>query len=73
METHKALLGHAYGDITTHYSAAEIDECLIAAEKVVDRGVAQTPTLSLVHKNAQMRNAGKVSERKQKKPPEGSL
>lgn len=48
LETRKALLGHANGDITTHYSAAELEELLIAVEKVTDRGIAQTPTLSLV-------------------------
>ncbi len=51
LETRKSLLGHSNGDITTHYSAAEIGELLTAAEKVVDRGIAQTPTLSLIHKN----------------------
>ena len=34
----KALLGHASGDITTHYSAAELSELMDAAEKVTDRG-----------------------------------
>jgi hypothetical protein len=56
-------LGHANGDITTYYSAAEIDEQLIASEKVVYRGIAQTLTLSLVHKNAQKKYVGKVSEK----------
>jgi len=48
LETRKALLGHSHGDITTHYSAAELEELLTAVEKVTDRGIAQTPTLSLV-------------------------
>ena len=48
LETRKALLGHSNGDITTHYSAAELGELLNAAEKIVDRGIAQTPTLALV-------------------------
>ena len=30
LETRKALLGHANGDITTHYSAAELNELLDA-------------------------------------------
>jgi integrase len=55
LETRKALLGHANGDITTHYSAAEIGELLSAAEKIVDRGIAQSPTLTVVR-----RTAGKV-------------
>lgn len=33
LETRKALLGHRSGDITTHYSAAELNELLTAAEK----------------------------------------
>jgi integrase len=32
LETRRAILGHANGDITTHYSAAEVAE-LIAAVK----------------------------------------
>jgi integrase len=51
LETRKALLGHANGDITTHYSAAELRELLDAAEKIVDRGIAQTPTLTVVRRN----------------------
>ena len=48
LETRKALLGHASGDITTHYSAAELHELLSAVQKIVDRGIAQTPTLTVV-------------------------
>lgn len=36
-ETRKALLGHSTGDITTHYSAAEIGELLEAVEKITSR------------------------------------
>lgn len=56
LETRKALLGHTDGDITTQYSAAEIDELRKAAERIVNQCVAQTPTLSLVRKT---RNVGK--------------
>ncbi len=52
LETRKALLGHARGDITTHYSAAELRELLDAAEKVLDRGIAQTPTLTVIGSRA---------------------
>lgn len=48
LETRKALVGHADGDITTHYSAAELEELTNAVEKVMDRGIAQTPTLTIV-------------------------
>ena len=52
-ETRKALLGHADGDITTHYSAAELQELLVAVDKILDRGIAQTPTLTIVKRAVQ--------------------
>jgi integrase len=61
LETRKALLGHANGDITTHYSAVEIGELLAAAEKIVDRGIAQSPTLTVVRRTAE-KVVGNVSE-----------
>jgi len=61
LETRKALLGHANGDITTHYSAAELGELLAAAEKIADRGIAQSPTLTVVRRTAD-KAVGKVSE-----------
>ena len=61
LETRKALLGHASGDITTHYSAAELQELLNAAEKIVDRGRTQSPALILVCRQGK-RIVGKVSE-----------
>ena len=61
LETRKALLGHANGDITTHYSAAEVGELLAAAEKIVDRGIAQSPTLTVVRRTAE-KVVGNVSE-----------
>lgn len=39
LETRKALLGHRNGDLTTHYSAAEIEEL----QKAVDAIVEQRP------------------------------
>ena len=64
IETRKLLMGHANGDITTHYSAAELGELLSAAEKVTDRGIAQTPALTLIRRHAQ--GVGKMSELKEK-------
>ncbi len=61
LETRKALLGHANGDITTHYSAAEIGELLNAAEKIAQRGVMQSPTLTVVRRTTD-KVVGKVSE-----------
>ena len=34
LETRKVLLGHRNGDITSHYSAPEIEELLEAANRV---------------------------------------
>jgi len=51
IETRKLLMGHANGDITTHYSAAE---------KVTDRGIALAPALTLIMQKVQ--GVGKVSE-----------
>jgi integrase len=61
-ETRKALMGHAHGDITTHYSEAELSELLKAVEKIVDRGIAQTPTLTVVQRTRDV--VGKLSENK---------
>jgi len=60
LETRKSLLGHSNGDITTHYSAAELGELLQACEKIVSRDIAQTPTLTIVGNST----VGKVSENK---------
>ena len=60
LEPRKALPGHASGDITTHYSAAELSELLEAVEKIVDRGIAQTPTLTVVQRSKEV--VGKLSE-----------
>ena len=63
LETRKTLLGHANGDITTHYSAAELGELINACDTIVDRGIARSPTLMLVTKNTK-NNVGKLSEKK---------
>lgn len=60
LETRKQLLGHASGDITTHYSAAELGELLAAAERITNRGVGHTPSLTVI--DGQRRNVGKTSE-----------
>ncbi len=61
LETRKALLGHANGDITTHYSAAELNELINAAEAIVSRGRTETPNLMLIRQRKD-RGVGKVSE-----------
>lgn len=45
-ETRKALLGHTNGDITTHYSGAEVAELINAVNKI-DRSLA-TPAITLL-------------------------
>ena len=40
-ETRKVLLGHRNGDITTHYSAPELEELIEAANRVCDRSPAK--------------------------------
>ncbi|WP_405236944.1 tyrosine-type recombinase/integrase [Lentisalinibacter orientalis] len=63
LETRKALLGHANGDITTHYSAAELEELIDAAESIVRRGRRETPNLMLIGRRTG-EAVGKVSEKK---------
>ncbi|MEW8660715.1 MAG: hypothetical protein AB2603_20580 [Candidatus Thiodiazotropha endolucinida] len=48
LEMRKILPGHANGDITTHYTAAELQELLNTAEMIVDRSTTQIPTLTVV-------------------------
>ena len=60
-ETCKVLLGHANGDITTHYSAAELEELLEAVNKIDNRNIGQTPTLTIVSQHRQKGIVGKVS------------
>ncbi len=61
LETRKALLGHANGDITTHYSVAELQELIDAAEAIVKRGGRETPNLMLIGRKTE-KTVGKVSE-----------
>ncbi|MBT5218096.1 MAG: tyrosine-type recombinase/integrase [Woeseia sp.] len=63
LETRKALLGHANGDITTHYSAAELHELISASESIVSRGRTETPNLMLIRQRNE-KTVGKVSEMK---------
>jgi hypothetical protein len=60
LETRKALLDHANGDITTHYSAAELNELRNAVDRIVNQRVAQTPTLTVVGRTCNF--VGEVSE-----------
>lgn len=51
-ETRQVLLGHKNGDITTHYSAAELNELIDATEMVCGKTVHKTPTLTLLKRKA---------------------
>jgi integrase len=62
METRKALLGHTNGDITTHYSAYEIQELIDWLEKAANRNIAQTPTLTTL-KRRELYVVGNMSEK----------
>ena len=44
-ETRKVLLCHRNGDITTHYSARELQELLDAANRVCEQQSGKTPAL----------------------------
>jgi len=48
LETRKVLLGHKNGDITTHYSAPELEELTAAAEMVCEDKSGKTPALTLL-------------------------
>lgn len=47
-ETRKDILGHESGDITSHYSIAEIGELLDAVEKIAYEPTESTPSLTLL-------------------------
>lgn len=70
LETRKTLPGHAIGDITTHYSAAELRGLLDAAERIVERGNTETPTLTLV---GRVQPVGNVSEKEKGPARESAL
>ena len=48
LETRKVLLGHKNGDITSHYSAPEIDELLEAANRVCRAKSGKSPAMTLL-------------------------
>lgn len=48
LETRKVLLGHTNGDITSHYSAPEIDELLKAANCVCRSKSGKSPAMTLL-------------------------
>ena len=51
-EDRQDLLGHRSGRITTHYSAAELQSLLDAANRVCDEGSRKTPALVVMKRKA---------------------
>ncbi len=52
LETRKVLLGHTSGDITTHYSAPELQELLDASQRVCADKTRKTPALTLLRRTS---------------------
>ena len=52
LETRKVLLHHTNGDITSHYSGAELEELIEAVELIAGENSRKTPTLTLMHKKS---------------------
>ncbi len=48
LETRKVLLGHRNGDITTHYSAPELEELIAAVNKVCEEKSGKSPALVML-------------------------
>ena len=48
LETRKVLLGHTNGDITSHYSAPEIEELLTAVNRVCEMNPRKIPALTIL-------------------------
>jgi len=52
LETRKVLLGHKNGDITTHYSAPELEELIEAVNKVCTEKSGKSPALVMLKQKA---------------------
>src|SRR5215831_4978760 len=52
----RAILGHANGDITTHYSAAEVAELIAAVSKI--EGGESAPVMTLIRASDMGQNRG---------------
>ena len=63
LETRKVLLGHTNGDITTHYSAAELEELIRAANSFFSSEKSQSPTLTLLKTKARNKVDAKWTQR----------
>ncbi|MGZ8918534.1 MAG: hypothetical protein ACXW0T_09955 [Methylobacter sp.] len=45
------LLHHKSGDVTTHYSPAELEELIKVIEKIVAKESGKNPALTLIKRN----------------------
>jgi hypothetical protein len=52
MGTRQVLLGHRNGDITTHYSAPELEKLITAANKVCEQNSGKSPALVILKTKA---------------------
>lgn len=58
LETRKVLLGHRNGDITSHYSAPELNELIDAANRVCVAKSGKTPALVVLQRKADKKKVG---------------
>jgi hypothetical protein len=59
-ETRKVLLHHKSGDITTHYSPAELEELINAVEKIVEKESGKNPPFTLIKTECRQRVTTKL-------------
>lgn len=52
LETRKVLLHHTNGDITSHYSSAELEELINAVELIAGENSRKSPAITLIHKKS---------------------
>jgi integrase len=52
LETRKVLLGHQNGDITSYYSAPELEELISATNRVCEQKSGKTPALVILERKA---------------------
>jgi integrase len=52
LETRKVLLHHTNGDITTHYSGAELEELINAVGLIAGEKSRKCPAITLIHKKS---------------------
>jgi integrase len=61
-ETRKDILGHEGGNITTHYSVAEIRELVDAVELIAIESSDSTPSLTLIRIGGSNQNHAKLTQ-----------